>query len=315
MDFAHLSLFRDVVSRRSVTRGAKDHGVTQSAASQVVQEFERALDARLLDRSRRPLQVTDAGQLFYDFAVDVLDRHQRFLGDLQGLRNEPAGVVRVASIYSVGLSEMSRLEEAFKAKLPRGRLEVDYLRPELVYAAVADGKADLGLMSYPTAGRGVVVHDWRQDPLVLAAAPPHPLARLTRVRLAALDQQDFIGFDEGLPIGRHIDRLLREAGVQVRCRLRFDNIQSMKEALQAGRAVAIVPAPMLGPAAAEGRVRAIRLVPTPYRPLGIVHREGPLASAARIFLEVLRKPAAAGRGRMKNEGTLEAFGACTDAGA
>jgi LysR family transcriptional regulator, transcriptional activator of the cysJI operon len=288
MDFVHISLFRDIVYRRSVTRGAKDHGVTQSAASQVVQEFERALGVRLLDRSRRPLQVTDAGRLFYEFAAEVLDRHQRFLADLQGLRSEPTGVVRVASIYSVGLAEMSRLEEAFKARLPRGRLEVDFLRPEMVHASVVDGKADIGLMSYPKAGPGIVSLDWRQDALVVAAAPPHPLARLTRIRLAALDQQEFIGFNEDLPISRHIDRLLKEAGVQVRCRLRFDNIQSLKEALQTGRAVAILPAPMLE--GVDGRLRGIRLVPTPYRPLGIVHREGPLTNAARIFLEVLEKP-------------------------
>lgn len=290
MDLTHLSLFRDVASRRSVSRGARDHGVTQSSASQVVQEFERALGVRLLDRSRRPLEVTEAGRLFRDFAADVLDRHRRFLADLDDLRDRPARVVRVASIYSVGLSEMSRLEAAFKARVPQGRLEVDYLRPEMVFRAVADGKADLGLMSYPRRGPGVVVIDWRRDALVLAAAPPHPLARLARIRVAALDQQEFIGFDEDLPISRHIDRLLKEAGARVRCRLRYDNIQSMKEALQAGRAVAIVPEAMLGAEAAEGRLKGIRLVPTPYRPLGILHREGALPRAARVFLDVLTEP-------------------------
>jgi LysR family transcriptional regulator, transcriptional activator of the cysJI operon len=287
VDLDHLSLFKDIAARRSVSRGAKDHGVTQSAASQVVQEFERALGVQLLDRSRRPLEITDAGRLLSDFAGDVLERQRRFVAELGELRDEPNGLVRVASIYSVGLSEMARLEKAFRAALPAGRIEVDYLRPENVYAAVADGKADLGLLSYPRGGRDLVVVDWRREPLVLAAAPTHPLARLTRIRLAALDQQEFIGFDEDLPISRHIERLLREAGAQVRCRLRFDNIQSMKEALLAGRAVAILPEPMLDAETTDGRLKAVRVVPTPHRPVGIVHRKGPLPGAVRVFLKVL----------------------------
>ena len=226
----------------------------------------------------------------YDFAVEVLERQRSLLAGLDDLRDEPAGVVRVASIYSVGLSEMSRVEKDFQLRLPQGRLEVDYLRPEMVYSAVLDGKADLGLVSYPEAGRGLAVIAWRQEPLVLAAAPSHRLARLTRIRLAALDQEEFIGFDVDLPISRHIERLLREAGVQVRFRLRFDNIPAVKEALQSGGALAILPAPMLRAETADGRLKAIRLVPTPHRPLGIVHPKRPLAKAVRVFLEVLAKP-------------------------
>jgi DNA-binding transcriptional LysR family regulator len=289
VDLAHLSLIRNIVVRRSISRGAGDHGITQSAASQVVQEFERALGVRLLDRSHRPVQVTAAGGLVYDFAVEVLERHRRLLAELDELRDEPAGVVRVASIYSVGLSEMARLEKDFQRRLPQGRLEVDYLRPEMVYGAVLGGRADLGLVSYPKTGRGLRVIAWRQEPLVLAAAPSHPLARLTRIRLASLDQEEFIGFDDDLPISRHIARLLREAGVHVRFRMRFDNIPAVKEALQLGGTLAILPAPMLRAETADGRLKTIRLVPTPHRPLGIVHPKRPLAKAVRVFLDVLGK--------------------------
>ena len=290
MDLDHLSLFKDIVSHRSISRGAKEHGVTQSAASQAVQEFERALEIRLLDRSRRPLEVTDAGRLLYDFARDVLRRQQRFRSELEDLREEPAGIVRIASIYSVGLSEMSRLEKTFHSRLPRGRLEVDYLRPEKVYEAVLEDRADLGLVSYPEAGRELVVLGWREEPMVLAAAPSHPFSRLGRIRVADLDQAEFIGFDDDLPISHHIERFLRDAGVQVRRRLHFDNIQSMKEALLTGQAVAILPAPMLRAETADGRLRAIKLVPSLNRPLGIVHRRRPLARTVQIFLEVLRSP-------------------------
>lgn len=292
MELDHLSLFKDIVSRRSVSLGAKEHGVTQSAASQVVQEFERAFDVQLLDRSRRPLEITPAGQLFFDFAHDVLERQARLLAELDDLRAEPSGVVRIASIYSIGLSEMARLETAFHKKMPRGHLEVHYLRPEKVYGAVLDDKADLGLVSYPEARRDVEILPWRREPMVLAAAPTHPLANHVRVRATELNEQEFIGFDEDLPVSRHVEGYLKDAGVQVRCRLRFDNIQSMKEALLGGTAVAILPAPMLRTEVADGRLRAVRLVPAIDRPLGIVHRKRHLPAAVRMFLDVVRPTAA-----------------------
>jgi LysR family transcriptional regulator, transcriptional activator of the cysJI operon len=292
VDLDHLQLFRDIVSARSISRGAHLHGVTQSAASQAVQELERTLEVQLLDRSRRPLEITDAGRAFYEFSRDVLRKRQELDTRLEGLKGKAGGPVRVASIYSIGLSEMSRLEGAFSLRFPEGKLEVDYLRPERVYEAVQEDRADLGLVSYPEPARDLVVLNWREEPMVLAAAPEHPLSRMPRIRAIDLDGVEFIGFDEDLPISRHIERFLHDHGVKVHQRLHFDNIQTMKEALLTGQAVAILPAPMLRAEVADGRLRAIEMAPTLRRPLGILHRRRPLPVAVQAFLDILRTPSA-----------------------
>ncbi len=149
VDFAQLLLYRDIVQSRSISRGASMNGVTQSAASQALQELERQLDVRLLDRSRRPLEVLAAGRLFYDFARDVLRRQQDFTTSMEEMKGTVGGMVRIAAIYSVGISEMSRLEREFNLRLPSAQLEVNYLRPEKVYQAVAEERVDIGLVSYP----------------------------------------------------------------------------------------------------------------------------------------------------------------------
>ena len=111
VDFTQLLLYRDIVQSRSISRGAVMNGVTQSAASQALQELERQLGVRLLDRSRRPLEVLAAGRLFYDFARDVLRRQQDFTAALDEMKGSEGGTVRIAAIYSVGISEMSKLEQ------------------------------------------------------------------------------------------------------------------------------------------------------------------------------------------------------------
>lgn len=292
VDLTQIELFKDIVKARSISRGAAQHGVTQSAASQSVQELERSLGVQLLDRSRRPLEVLPAGQLMYEFARDVLRRQREFRTQLEELKDGAGGMVRVAAIYSVGLGEMTRLEAEFYRRLPAARLEVNYLRPEKVYEAVADERVDLGLVSYPEATRDVVALPWRDEPMVVACNPQHPLAKLARVRPEDLEGAEFIGFDEDLPISRDIERFLRERGVQVKMLMQFDNIQSMKEALRLEEAVSILPLPMLREEIAEGRLRALPMDEGLKRPLGIIHRrKKTFARAAQVFLDLLRDAA------------------------
>lgn len=293
VDLSQLQLFKDIVLARSISRGAVQHGVTQSAASQAVQELEKSLGVQLLDRSRRPLEVLPAGQLLYDFARDVLRRQRDFQAHLEELKDGAGGRVRIAAIYSVGLSEMTRLEEEFYRRLPAAHLEVNYLRPEKVYQAVADERVDLGLVSYPETTRDVVAMPWRDEPMVVACNPQHALANRASVRPEDLQDAEFIGFDEDLPISRDIDRFLREYGVRVKILMQFDNIQSMKEALRLEPAVSILPLPILHDEVAEGRLRAVPLEGQLSRPLGIIHRRKKLfPRAAQVFLDLLRDPAA-----------------------
>src|SRR6185437_9585275 len=171
VNYENLKLFRDIAQTHSFSRGATMNGISQSAASQHVQEFERTLGTELLDRSTRPLVVTPAGRLYGEFCREILRRKDDFEAALQRLKQEVEGTLRVASIYSVGLSEMVGLEKEFSRRQPDARLDVQYLRPERIYEAVLAAEVDLGLISYPEARRDITVIPWRREEMVLAAAP------------------------------------------------------------------------------------------------------------------------------------------------
>src|SRR5258708_1913295 len=96
-----------------MSRGAANCGISQSAASQHVQEVERRLGVSVFDRTKRPIELTEAGKLYAEFCRDVLRREDEFTSAIEGLKGEVGGSVRLASIYSVGLSEMSRLQAEF----------------------------------------------------------------------------------------------------------------------------------------------------------------------------------------------------------
>jgi DNA-binding transcriptional LysR family regulator len=275
-----------------MSKGAKLCNVSQSAASQHVQEVERRLSVVLFDRGKRPLKLTPAGELYYEYCRDLLRREEEFARSLEALKGGVEGTVRVASIYSIGLSEMSRLQEEFGARHPAGRLQVEYMRPEKIYEAVRAETADLGLVSYPLASREIAAIPWREEEMQVAVPPTHPLAKKEEASPADLDGLDFIGFDEGLTIRREVDKFLRAQGVAVRLVMYFDNIQMIKEAVALGSGVSILPARTMLAEIAQGRLVAVPFrTPGLLRPVGVLHgRRRKFNSATQAFLELLLAP-------------------------
>jgi DNA-binding transcriptional LysR family regulator len=272
-----------------MSKGAVQCGVSQSAATQHVQEVERRLGIDLFDRSKRPLGLTEAGKLYADFCRDVLHRKEQFELSLERMKSEVESAVRVASIYSVGLSEMGRLQEEFATRYPEARLQVEYMRPDRIYDAVRDGTADLGLVSYPEESREISALHWRNEEMQLAVPPSHALAARQEVFPADLNGQDFVGFDEDLSIRKELERFFRAQGILVRLVMHFDNIQMIKEAVALGRGVSILPARTMQAEIEQGRLVAVPLrAPELVRPVGIVHRRRKqLNRAAQGFLALM----------------------------
>src|SRR6266542_2042508 len=106
MQFGSLKIFCDVARRRSFSQAAQANDVTQSAVSQMVSQLERRMDAQLIDRSTRPLQLTALGQAFYEGCKTLLAQYDELEASIRTGRADVAGKVSVAAIYSVGLGDM-----------------------------------------------------------------------------------------------------------------------------------------------------------------------------------------------------------------
>jgi DNA-binding transcriptional LysR family regulator len=287
----NLRLVRDIAHYHSVSKAARAHGLSQSAASQTLSELERELAIELFDRRRRPLDITAAGKIYLEYCREVLRKEDELKASLAQLKKHADGTVRVAAIYSVGLSEMSQIEARFEERFPEAELQVQYLRPERVWAAVQQDQADLGLMSYAESSRDVIAIPWRDEEMVVAISPDNALAREESIPITVLDGQAFIGFDDDLPIQNQIDRYLREHKVTVNVTLRFDNIEMIKQAVAHGAGISIMPERVMREDMLQGRLMALRLEPAElYRPVCIVHRRRKIFNEiASGLLELLRE--------------------------
>ena len=291
MHLETLQLYCDVVRLRSFSRGAAAAGVTQSAASQAIQQLEAELDVMLLDRSRRPLLPTEEGRGFYEACRTLLQGFGKARADLAAARQRVEGTVRVAAIYSVGLHDMSRHMQPFMSTYPQARVLLECLHPHKVVEAVLNDEADLGILSYPMATRALGVIPLRSEPMALVTHPTHRLARRRAVQPADLNGERFVAFDRALAIRKAIDRALKQVNVKVEVVMEFDNVETIKQAIGIAAGVSVLPRPTV---LKEIGVRTLAVVPLTLpslvRPIGIIHRRGQrFTPAVARFVELLQK--------------------------
>ena len=297
MHLETLNIFCDVVRHQSFSRGAVANSVSQSAASQAVRQIEKRLGAQLIDRSKRPWQLTPEGKLFFQGCQEIIERYHE-LEDAVQRRQHPSGyTVRLASIYSVHLHDLSGYVDRFQALVPGADVDLDYIHPDQVYERVLNDQSDLGLISFANPGRELSAIPWQNQTMVVACLPGHGFGRpgydKDGVPPSALAEESFVTFDRGLPVRREIDRFLRRHEVEVQVVAEFDNIENIKQAVEDGAGIAILPEPTL-----RQEVQRRTLIKVPFqqidgeapfiRPLSIIHRrKRRLNPAVMEFIKIL----------------------------
>ncbi len=291
MNLDTLRVFCNVVQNHSFSRGAKINEISQSAATQSVHRVEQHFGVQLIDRSKRPFVLTPEGHTCFDGFREVVDLYDSVEAQVRSLRMEIGGLVRVAAIYSVGLHDMSRCMQTFMRQYPKAKVRLEYLRPNKVYDAVLNAEADLGIVSYPSGSPDLNVIPLRSERMVVVCPPGHRLAKCTTLTAEQLHGVDFVGFDRDLSIRKEIDRHLRQRGVSIRVVMEFDNIETIKQAVQIGAGISILPEPTVRNQSRVGSLAAIPLIsPELHRPLGIIHRHRKLFTpTAAKFVELLQQ--------------------------
>jgi len=284
MNLDTLKVFCDVVRCQSFSRGAAINKISQSAASQAVHQLEQHFGMQLIDRSKRPFLLTPEGQVCFDGLREVLERFEEIESRVHSLRGEINGVVRVAAIYSIGLHDMSQFMQEFMTRYPKARVRLEFLRYNRVYESVLEDAVDLGIVSYPTEGRGVGAIPLRTETMVLVCHPDHRLAVAKQVTLEQLRGEDFVAFDKDLAIQRELEKHLRLHQVAVRIVMAFDNIETIKQAVEIGSGISILPEPTVRKEVAEGTLVAVPLAHGDLRrPIGIIYRQ------RKIFTPTMNK--------------------------
>ena len=290
MQLESLKVFCDLAETESFTKAAQINAVTQSAVSQQISALERQFNTLLIERSRKKFRLTQEGQVLYDYSKQILSTYDAMQSNLQDLKDIISGTIRVATIYSIGLHDLPPYLKRFLKLYPTVNVHVEYRHAHEIYEDVVGNVVDLGLVAYPQRGPHWELVPLRKEPLVLICSPQHPLAKLKSLKLQQLQGQKFVGFAANIPTRRAIDRLFKDAKVSVQMAMEFDNIETVKRAVEIEAGVSIVPRPTIVQELAKRTLAEVQLEGGDFfRPLAaVIKKHKVLSPAIKQFLSVLK---------------------------
>ncbi|MDX2163383.1 MAG: transcriptional regulator CynR [bacterium] len=293
MELRQLRYLCAVARENHFTRAAETLFVTQSALSQQIQSLEQEVGVSLLDRSKRGVRLTAAGEVLVHHAQRVLHELELArvaLDDLQGLQR---GDLTIGVVQTVNAYMMPALVAAFAAKHPNIRLHIEELPADEIERRLEEGTLQLGISFMPAAHPQIGGEPLFAERLALIVPLNHPLAHYDTIGIAALHEMPMIMLTRTFCTRRLWEESARMAAAQPKVVLEMNTVSSILSAVSRTNLPAILPQLVLS----EQDTLALRSIelrdPTPSRQVGLLwHKDYVLCSATRAFMTMTLEVAA-----------------------
>jgi DNA-binding transcriptional LysR family regulator len=293
MDTRQLAAFCAVVERKSFSQAAERLGVTQPAVSLQVRSLEKRLGRKLLDRSGRRVEPTEAGLALYRGAQRMLALEGQLIDELEaGEQGELRGALEVGASTGPGSTVVPVLLCEFQGENPGVAVSLSISDTQSVVDRVAERELELGVVGAARRHRGVVFEPFFRDEVVLACPPGHRFAGRT-ISLDQLREEPLIVMQEGAGVRQVIEDELRRAGTRLRDlepRFELGLQESVKSAVAAGHGVTFISGAAIEADLAAGTLETARVKGLdPAREISVVRSAGRSPTrAAEAFLEFAR---------------------------
>ena len=292
MNIETMQIFCDLVELRNFSRAAEKHHISQSAVSQQLAQLELGHKCQFINRNKRPLTLTGPGEIFYHACKDMLDRYDRLNSELISL-NKSTTKINIAAIFSIGMHTLQPYVKKFMAKYPKTNLSIEYLDSAEIYERILKGSIDIGVVAIPRKDRNIDVYPFESEQLVFVCSREHKFANNAEMDIHLLQGQKFIAFEDGVPTRNLVGGILSQYSVTVRTVMEFDNIETIKRAVEINAGVSILPETAIRAELANGTIAAMSFSNEFFlRPTGVIVRKNrEITLAERYLIELLRKRA------------------------
>jgi DNA-binding transcriptional LysR family regulator len=293
MQIESLKVFCDLAETESFTKAAQINSVTQSAVSQQISSLERTFKSLLIERSKKKFRLTREGQVLYDYSKQIIQTFDALGSHLQDLKNIISGTIRLATIYSIGLHDLPPYIKKYMKSYPTVNVHVEYRGANQVYEDVLGNVVDLGLIAYPLKDSKLEIIPLRKEPLVLVCHPEHQFTKKKSIKLKSLEGQKMISFEPDTPTRKALDRILKEHGVGVQHVMEFDNVETVKRAVEIDAGISIVPQGSVSQEIDKQTLAVVKIEDGEFfRPIAAIYKKNRVLSPAlKQFLAMLKDPA------------------------
>jgi DNA-binding transcriptional LysR family regulator len=284
-----LQIFEAVARHSSISRAAGELHVTQPAVSMQMKQLEEQIGLPLLEQIGKRLFLTEAGHELRMHAQRIALQTQELKTAMDQFRDLQRGFLRLA-VVSTANYFLPPLIATLSDRHPGMRIALQVANREDVLAALADNRTDLAITGQPPESADLIALPFKDNPLVVIAAPTHPLTKLTRIALKKLARETFVVREPGSGTRAVIERQFAEMGIAYSPGCEFNTNEAIKQAVQAGLGIAVVSQQTIE---LELETRRLAVLPVEGFPIVrrwyVVHRRDKrLSAAAAAFVDLLR---------------------------
>ena len=291
MNIETFKIFQDLAEMRSFSKVAEKNCVTQSAVSQQLAQLEILHKCQLINRKKRPIELTREGQILYKTCKEILERYEHFKDELNTVKASSRDRINIGAIFSIGMHTLPSYVKRFMVHYPKIHVHIEYLSAERIYDRVLEGDLDLGFVAVPQRDKRLNVATFENEPLVLVCSPKHHFAEDAEIDIHSIQFESFIAFEKGVPTRGWIDNILERYNIVIEPVLEFDNIETVKRAVEINSGISILPETAIAQETANGTIKAVTFSNERFiRPTGIIMRKNKIFSkGGQAFIQLLQK--------------------------
>lgn len=240
-DLTDLRLFLHTAEAGSITAGAERVHLTLASASARIRGMEDTLGVPLLTRNRRGVETTAAGRTLVHHARVVLQQMDRMRGELGEYARGLKGYVRLLSNTAAMTEFLPETLSAFLAAHPEVDVDLEELVSHEIVEAIAQGRADIGIVNDAVDLSGLETFPFRHDRLVLVTARDHPLAERRELAFVETLQEDFVGLTGDNALQAYLAGHAARAGHRLKYRVRLRSFDAVCRMVERNVGVGVIP--------------------------------------------------------------------------
>lgn len=283
-----LQVFEKVASHLNYSRAAEELYLSQPAVSMQIKQLEENIGLPLFEQMGKKIFLTDAGREVLHYSRNILQQ----LGEMEAVFNEMKGLGQgklTLSVVNTANYFASQLMARFCRQHPNINVTLQVANRDAVLKQLADNTTDLAIMGQPPEGQDIIAESFMDNPLVVIAAPDHPLAKLELVKFTQLAQETFLSREKGSGTRSAMERVFAQHHIQPRIGMEVETNEAIKQAVQAGMGLGILSLHSIELELETGRLAVLNVEHFPLmRHWFIAHRSNKrLSSAALAFKRFL----------------------------
>ena len=234
-----LQVFEKVANHLNYSRAAEELYLSQPAVSMQIKQLEGHIGLPLFEQMGKKIFMTEAGRELHHYARSIaqqLTEMEAVFDEMKGLGHGKLtiSVVNTANYFT------PQLLARFCQRYPEINVILQVANRDAVLKQLADNSTDLAIMGQPPQGLDLIAESFLDNPMVVIAAPNHPLTTVKQVRFDQLAEQSFVSREQGSGTRSAMERVFEKYSIQPRISMEMETNEAIKQAVQAGMGLGIL---------------------------------------------------------------------------